>query len=584
MSKKEEYVPVSRDAYLELFFSSPASRADLSADGSGVFQEGDCIGLYIDNGNEIQYRELTYSSGDWQPRLKRSEFGEGRLRLSAHYPAQHLTGETDPEQYVFPIATDQSASDENPSDLLVSQVWLEAGDYQAQLIFRHALHRLHISFSGEAEEVNVLVRSRIHGTIDLLTGTATLSDEDFQWIVPRENSDGSYEVVIYPQEVAPYRSEEGLLSLHKADKDVVFKAPNSLSDGSILSDFEAGKQTSIDLSIHAANPDLANRTLWVYGVHAPDFPGKENIRTYPPYTQTFPPGEWFRYNWTFNESQNLPWKEGCGWYDCNKSEYYNENDGNLCWAASASNLLIWWLDRNKSYIEAYDREFGSSVSTTSGRTVERPAPDFKPLYANDGSVNRAPVFEFFKHNFLNRANWNSAAVNWFLTGNTTNLQSQGILGFPGFFNEVFKSTDIIAKDSPRHPTREQFNEIIVDALLNKKAIGFTVVDIAGTGTGMHAMVIWGVEFDDMGLVSHVYYCDNNYADQDANGASIRRYRIVYAPDELFPSESILRTYVQPLDNEDGIAVRKFSIAALCTVDLRQDIWKQKYPSITVPEP
>ena len=583
-SEKEQYAPIGNEGYLQLVFSQPETRTDLSADGSGTFREGDRVGLYIDNGSEIRYRELTYTSGEWQPRLKRSAFGEGQLKLSAHYPVQVTAESSDPTQHPFQIALDQSEAEGNPSDLLVSQVALEAGSYQARLIFRHAMHRLQISCGGSTEGIAVTVRSQVNGTVNLLTGETTLSQGDYQWIVPAQNSDGSYEAIIYPQPASPYRTEEeGLLKLHKDGSEVYYKAPETMSGGMALENFEAGKQTSINLSIQAARPDYANQTRWVYGVHAPDFPGKENIPTYPPYVNKFPEGEWFRFNWTISEEQYLTWKAGCGWYDCNKSADYSENDQNMCWAASASNLLIWWMENNKAYIEAYTREYGSSVTTTSGRVVERPSSEFLPLYPNLPDVstcNRAPVFEFFKLSFPDKASWNSAGVNWFLTGNTRNLQTQGILGFPGFFHEVFKTTDIIATDAPRHPNREKFNDFIVEALSNNQAIGFSPIDIAGPRTGMHAMVIWGVEFDENGQVAYIYYCDNNSSDQDANGAVVRRYKVVYDTDpSLSEINPQLYTYVQPLDNEEGIVMKKYKVGALCAVDLRRDIWRQKYPDI-----
>lgn len=280
--------------------------------------------------------------------------------------------------------------------------------------------------------------------------------------------------------------------------------------------------------------------------------------------------------------QRLTWAEGCGWYDCNKSAEYNENDANLCWAASASNLLIWWLDRNKAYIEAYDRDYGSSVTATvNGQRYEyeRPTSEFKPLYSN-GTVNRAPVFEFFKSSFRNSGSWNSAGVNWFITGSETKLVTPLIQGFHGFFREVFSETDIIATDSPASPDPDEFNAFVVDALQNGQALGLTVYDIAGPNTGNHALVIWGAEFGHDGRVSHLYYCENNYADQDANGAVIVRIKVVYDTDdsvpELGPRPS---TYIQPLDNEAGIIKRKFQVTRLCAVDLRRDIWRKKYPHI-----
>lgn len=138
--------------------------------------------------------------------------------------------------------------------------------------------------------------------------------------------------------------------------------------------------------------------------------------------------------------------------------------------------MLWWLNNNKAYIEAYDEEYGSSVSSTvvEGLAFDRPSYEFLSLYYN-GTLNRAPVFEFFKSNFPDRGSWNSAGVNWFIAGNTKNLLTPNIKGFPGFFFNVFDKTDIIAKDSPRQPNCEIFNEFVIDALLNGKALGFNVL-------------------------------------------------------------------------------------------------------------
>lgn len=441
------------------------------------------------------------------------------------------------------------------------------------MTFRHIFHRLRIGLTGTADNIEIAVRSRLNCTVNLLTGeSALLPDAEIQWITPQKTSDGAYLAIICPQPATDYKDESGLIRLTGNGKEAIFKAPERLSDGSVLSSFEAGKQTEITLNVETGKPDLANKTLWVYGVNAPDFPGKENIPTFPPYTKVFPAGEWFRYNYTFSEEQHLTWKEGCNWFDCNKSENYDENDRNLCWAASASNLIIWWLVNNRPYIEAYDKEYGSSV-TAGSITVQRPSDEFKPLYSN-GTVNRAPVFEFFKTWFPDRGSWNSAGVNWFMNGNRKNLLTPKLNDFPGFFHEVFQTTDNIATDSNRQPNREQFNDFMIDALLNKKAIGFNVYDIAGTGTGNHAMVIWGAEFDETGTVSHIYYCDNNKSDQDANGAIIARVQVIYENNA---------TYFKELDNEDGMIKKNYPITCLCSVDLRHDIWKQKYPNVIINE-
>ena len=94
------------DGYLDIVFFKEETRADFANDGSGSFTENDKIGLYIQGDKGLSYRELTYSGGQWVPRLKRNDFGEGPISLSAHYPA---TGEQqNPETYQLNMALDQT--------------------------------------------------------------------------------------------------------------------------------------------------------------------------------------------------------------------------------------------------------------------------------------------------------------------------------------------------------------------------------------------------------------------------------------------------------------------------------------------
>ena len=196
------------------------------------------------------------------------------------------------------------------------------------------------------------------------------------------------------------------------------------------------------------------------------------------------------------EVENLTWSEGCGWFDCNKSNDYAEQDGSLCWAATASNLLLWWMTLNKEYIAAYDAEYYGSKTPTvvapeSGRTFERPAPEFK-LFQDSGSSNRSPVFEFFKSLF-SKSGWETDGVNWFITGDIGMLQTNSKMwGFPGFFSEVFKQSDVIAEDSRRYPTGEAFNSFVTEALQNKKALSISPTGYGGDVVGNHDVIHSGV--------------------------------------------------------------------------------------------
>lgn len=143
--------------YLDIVFSKEETRADLASDGSGGFTEGDKVGLYIQGDKGLSYRELTYSGGQWMPRLKRSDFGEGPISLSAHYPA---TGEQqNSEAYQLNMALDQTGDGFNSSDLLFSKTVVGSGVYKADMNFGHALHRIRVFLSGSVTSPEIKVRS-----------------------------------------------------------------------------------------------------------------------------------------------------------------------------------------------------------------------------------------------------------------------------------------------------------------------------------------------------------------------------------------------------------------------------------------
>ena len=74
----------------------------------------------------------------------------------------------------------------------------------------------------------------------------------------------------------------------------------------------------------------------------------------------------------------------------------------------------------------------------------------------------------------------------------------------GYFKDVFPDGVKLATNIGGMG-KETFNKVIKDALLNNKAIGFN----SGTVKNSHAMTIWGVEFDETGNVSYIYFVDNN---------------------------------------------------------------------------
>lgn len=324
---------------------------------------------------------------------------------------------------------------------------------------------------------------------------------------------------------------------------------------------------------------FAGKTCWVYGVKAPDFPGRENIATYPIWwNKPFPEGEWMRYDYEAlgldTDRHQLTWADTCGWFDCNKTyEYDDAPDNNMCWAAASSNLVHWWLVNNRRYIERYDSLYGKHYD------FERPSEEFHAPVNKDYVGSKSEVFKFFISMFQNKAGWTSSGVNWFVNGNSANISApfrdpSTATTFTGFFPKVFSKQDLVGEDS-RNMEKENFNQLMKKAFTERKGIGIAVYDIAGTGTGLHSLTVWGAEFDENGYVSYIYYCDNNMPDQDANGASIERMAVTYLKNTSSTAGELVAHFMQ-LPKPQGGKRYTYLVSALCLIDLRQDVWKKAF--------
>lgn len=176
-----------------------------------------------------------------------------------------------------------------------------------------------------------------------------------------------------------------------------------------------------------------------------------------------------------NLGKYVEWKSGCGWYDAYQDMY------NFCWAATASNVIHWWFDRNADYIARY-------------RETHPDLPEFK--YEGKGSSD---LFKFFlKHWTENRGNYPVVGFNWFIQGSQNGVQASAI-GKGGLFKDVFENT-ILTENLQQTLTRRIFNTFIENALKEGRMISFDQYD--------HAMTAWGFDFDENGYVSMIYYTDS----------------------------------------------------------------------------
>ena len=86
---------------------------------------------------------------------------------------------------------------------------------------------------------------------------------------------------------------------------------------------------------------------------------------------------------------------------CNKLDARDTSptgDGRTCWEASSSNLMHWWLNANRDYVERY-LEYKRRLN-----------PDFSIPSAYPDSKH-SEIYQGFKNRFGNQSGYNVSGVN-----------------------------------------------------------------------------------------------------------------------------------------------------------------------------
>ena len=201
-----------------------------------------------------------------------------------------------------------------------------------------------------------------------------------------------------------------------------------------------------------------------------------------------------------------------GWYDTNK--YWDGKDGRLCWAASCSNVLAWYLDQCET------------VGNLDLSSYERDAYD---------------IFEHF------RENWNPLegydplnGFAWYFTGNTTDgkkpsellvypsggyLRSQPHCGESWSILDPVNQYSVVGNYEEKYPfvddtvgfyypgsplySLQDFSDTIREQL----TYGASVINVSQEGvtaTGGHAITLWGCDYNvETGLISRIYVTDSD---------------------------------------------------------------------------
>jgi hypothetical protein len=228
-----------------------------------------------------------------------------------------------------------------------------------------------------------------------------------------------------------------------------------------------------------------------------------------------------------------------GWYDVNKVGKGENGDINMCWAASASNIIQWWQDR---YVAA-------------GNTL--------PVQAvtGPGETYELALMEIFHTQWDNSKGGQVAeAVPWYFEGvNYGVTASPGSQAYPlsdslgGYFKEIWdeiypclyndytymlgmytglyvgefnnydlwgNGSELVGEERLRY-----FTELVVD-FVDKGIASLTVSLSSNLQTLHHATTIWGYEIDNAtGLLSRLWITDSDDLETGPKEQLLNEYEV-----------------------------------------------------------
>lgn len=255
-----------------------------------------------------------------------------------------------------------------------------------------------------------------------------------------------------------------------------------------------------------------------------------------------------------------PYKSGNGWYDVNKT--FNQ-DTFLCFSATASNMLHWWMDQNRAYINSYLKNNPDLPK----------AQEIKKLQQSPTGQHGSNIYDKFVEQFADRREgyWPDILQDQFINGyrpkenggtndpewDGKDLIQNGPVKRGGFFYNVF-GPDILTE---RHfydyaGSYSNVSKELQQFIREGKIVSLTYDTIASA----HVVTLWGVELDPSGNVCAVYFSDSDDPDQVKEG--MRRYRVVNRNGDAFVTTDV---------KDDGAGSKISCLTALST---GKDTWEK----------
>ena len=220
-----------------------------------------------------------------------------------------------------------------------------------------------------------------------------------------------------------------------------------------------------------------------------------------------------------------------GWYDVNKVKDGTVNgDINMCWAATAANILQWWQDR---YVEQ-------------GNTLPEGCPDGK------GETYELAIMEVFHSQWDNTYGGHAFhAVKWYFEGVNVcegwNRQAQPLQrGSGGYFKHVWEQIEPYMYTGHDLGYTQDYNNYylwgsgsglnatgrlkafteLVELFIDKGMTSMAIAQRENYGGVHHSVTLWGYEKDnETGLLTRIWITDSDDSAQWPREPVLHEYKV-----------------------------------------------------------
>ena len=263
-------------------------------------------------------------------------------------------------------------------------------------------------------------------------------------------------------------------------------------------------------------------------------------------------GEQKTFKTVANDSKTIVFAEGVstssGWYDVNKLKI-GGGDINMCWAASASNIIQWWQDRyvaaGKSLPAGAVTGPGTKEYDGVGKYNLALMELYRDLWNNDkgGSTDHGVIWYFEGRNIQQYATAGSLAQPLSSTSggyysNDWNQILQKVyheyayLSFNNLIAGEFNVYSNWGNGSGATGTDQlkKFSDLVVEFI--DRGVVSIVITLNYNGGLLHATTLWGYEIDNStGMITKLWITDSDDMHQNGNGdptvQMLREYTVSY---------------------------------------------------------